>query len=126
MTVRVSSFMVTAMGTLSFVRRHSTLIAFTVSLGASAVFVACGSDSNNPGTDGGTGGATPDSGTGGSTSTGGKSSGGSAGKGGTGGVGTGGKGGTGGLGTGGKGGTGGTMMTSNGDAATDGATPDAR
>src|SRR5258708_88364 len=73
------------MGTLSFVRRHSTLIAFTVSLGASTVFVACGSDSNNPGTD---------SGAGGSEEAGGASSGG----GGAGGAAAGGAGGTGGAG----------------------------
>ena len=39
MTARDSSVKVQAMGTLAFVRRHSTLIAFTVSLGASVVFV---------------------------------------------------------------------------------------
>jgi hypothetical protein len=118
------------MGTLSFVRRHSTLAAFTVSLAASGCFVACGSDSNGgtsheeagAGGSGGSGGGT----TGGSSGSAGKagaagSTGGKAGGGGTGG---------GAAGSGGKAGSGGTGMgggqpvtdsgpdvTSNGDAA---------
>ena len=105
--------MLAAMGTLSFVRRHSTLIAFTVSLGASAVFVACGSDNNGTVTDSGAGGSVDSgptaggkTGTGGTTSTGGKTS--------TGGT----------TAAGGKTGTGGATVTSNGDAALDGTVPD--
>ena len=117
--------MLAAMGTLSFVRRHSTLIAFTVSLGASAVFVACGSDNNGTVTDSGAGGSVDSgptaggkTGTGGTTSTGGKTS-----TGGT--TAAGGKTGTGGTtATGGKTGTGGATVTSNGDAALDGTVPD--
>lgn len=127
------------MGTLSFVRRHSTLIAFTVSLGASACFVACGSDSNGgePPAEAGTGGA----GNGGSGTTGGSSGnagkaggGGNAGKAGGGGggaagaAGSAGKAGSAGAAGGGSGGkppieAGPDAPSSNGDAASD-ATPD--
>ena len=127
------------MGTLSFLRRHSTLAVFTASLGASAVFVACSEDTTTPN-------EPIEAGAGGS---GGSSAGGSAGKGGTGGASAGGKAGSGGTGggaagsggsagsAGGKGGSAGStggkgnvpdaqpdVITSNGDAATDGNVPD--
>jgi hypothetical protein len=133
LTACVSSFILLLMGTLSFVRRHSTLVAFTVSLGASVVFVACGSDNTGTSTDGGTGGT--DGGiieTGGSSSGGKGGAGGTAGKGGTGGTaGSAGKagGGAGGgvagsAGSGGEAGDSGDVITSNGDAAADSAVPD--
>ena len=134
LTACVSWFILLGMGTLSFVRRHSTLAVFTASLTTSAFFVACGDDGESPqppteaGT-GGSGGGSSGAGGGGSA---GKASGGSAGKGGSGGgtAGAGGKaaGGTG----GGTAGAGGgdipdakpDVISSNGDAASDGDVPD--
>jgi hypothetical protein len=123
----------------TMVSKHSTLLAFCISIGCSAAFVACGSDPNTGppsfeqdadadiGT--GTGGsATGGTGTGGTTSTGGtagSSTGGTAGSstGGTAGSSTGGTGGaTGGDGGGGTGGAlddAGPDVITNGDAATD-------
>ena len=114
------------MRTLSLVRRHTTLVAFSLSLAGSATFVACGSDTSSvsgtgdAGKDGGTGGG--GSSAGGGTSTGGTGAGGKA-AGGAGGAGTGGKaaGGAGGKAAGGAGGapmdSGADSMTSNGDSA---------
>src|SRR5689334_2785001 len=125
------------MGTLSFLRRHSTLAVFTASLGASAFFVACGDDeggSNEP-VEAGTGG---DQGAGGGGNGGSKGGGGGtagkAGSAGTAGKGAGGAvGGAGGASAGGSAGSAGSanqrdamsdVITSNGDAAADGDVPD--
>jgi hypothetical protein len=100
----------------SLLKRHSTLLAFTLSIASSVAFVACGDDDPNAP-------ATEDGGSGGK-GTGGKASGGSGG--GSGGTATGGsKGGAGGgPTTGGKGGVPveageGGPIDSNGDAASD-------
>ena len=129
------------MGTLKLMRRHTTLIVFSLSLGASACFVACGSDSGgHDDTDCGDGGtfvldggfcmdaALPSTGGGGAggTTGGGGGAGGTTGgtggtTGGTGGT-TGATGGTGGT-TGGTGGTtGGTGGVASNDAAADATT----
>ena len=108
------------MGTLSFVRRHSTLAVFTASLSTSAFFVACGDDGEAPPvpTEAGTGG---DKGTGGGGGAAGKATGGSAGKATGGTVGAGG----GSAGAGGsKGGAGGGTAGSGGKANIPDAQPD--
>jgi hypothetical protein len=71
------------MGTLHFVRRHSTLVVFSGSLALSACFVACGSDDSSSGFDDVDGGDATASGgaignTGGVFNTGGTSSGGTS------------------------------------------------
>jgi hypothetical protein len=128
----------------TMVSKHSTLLAFCISIGCSAAFVACGSDPNTgppsfeqdadadigtgtggsatggTGTGGtGTGGTTPTGGTAGSTTggTAGSTTGGTAGSttGGTGGA----TGGDGGGGTGGALDDAGPDVITNGDAATD-------
>jgi hypothetical protein len=123
------------MGTSGFLKKHSTLLAFSISLASSSVFVACGDDESvgdvQPYPDSGTGGAGASTGqTGGAPNTGGAKTGGAPGTGGaktggapgTGGTNTGGAN-TGGANTGGGGAnTGGTdgatdAPTSNGDAA---------
>lgn len=133
LTRRVVSVIVHPMGTSGFLRRHSTLIAFSVSLTASSVFVACGDDSTveQPPiiVDGGSGGAANGgAGNGGTPSSGGKGNGGS----GTGGLGSGGAS-SGGAGNGGASAGGaagdaatdtGDSTTSNGDAASDALAPD--
>lgn len=100
----------------SLLKRHSTLLAFTLSIAASTAFVACGDDDGDgpkPGDDGGSGGSS----SGGKTGSGGAATGGKTGSGGVGGAG-------GGPGSGGK------MnppdvdvpdVTSSGDAASDAA-----
>ena len=127
------------MGTSGLLRRNSTVLAFTLSLAASTVFVACGDDSEvtNPapydsGATGGSGGGTGQ--TGGAQNTGGLKTGGAPNTGGvktggapnTGGAKTGGAPNTGGAPTGGAAGatdSGSDAPTSNGDAA-DGLAPD--
>jgi len=104
----------------SLLKRHSTLLAFTLSIASSVAFVACGDDDgeNPPAGDGGTGGKA--GGTGGAKATGGStgSTGGAKATGGAGGgPSTGGSKSTG--GTPGTGGDGGDPIPSNGDAASD-------